>query len=340
MDSRDRQYSSEVLPGIFKISLPIPGKQPGPVNAYLFQGDPLTLLDTGMKTHAGRLRLALEELGYSFSDIRQIVITHGHVDHYGSAKTVRDEGGAVVLAHAEEIPYISTTTTRSAYRKNARFLAIIGVPVHLRLSFRLMRHFFYRMADCCPVDRALAAGDRVRLGSYEGTVIETPGHSKGSICLYLEKERALFSGDHILKHVTPNAFIMFEDEYVMPRRSSQREYYESLAAVEKLNPVIVFTAHGNNIDNLAETTGMYRRCFEERQRAILGIMREGKRDVYSIARRLFPEIGGKRRILDIYLAVSEVYTHLQVLESGGMVRREKKGRRLFFEIEPPPAYLP
>ena len=74
------------MPDVYSIKLPLSGYKPGPVNVYLFKGDKITLIDTGMKQTANLLRKALEEHGIRFSDIDNIVVTHGHVDHYGAAK--------------------------------------------------------------------------------------------------------------------------------------------------------------------------------------------------------------------------------------------------------------
>ena len=66
-----RQYkcSVEVLPDVFCIRLPLPGRKPGPVNVYLFKGRKNTLIDTGMAQTAGILKKALAEHHLGFADI-------------------------------------------------------------------------------------------------------------------------------------------------------------------------------------------------------------------------------------------------------------------------------
>jgi glyoxylase-like metal-dependent hydrolase (beta-lactamase superfamily II) len=112
---------------------------------------------------------------------------------------------------------------------------------------------------------------------------------------------------------------MLESDFDIPWRMSQVEFYDSLKKIESLAPRIVYPAHGNPITDLPGTTTMYREQFSLRQKKILAILKKGEFPVYRIARSLFPEISGKRLPLEIFLAVSEVFTHLQVLEKDGMV---------------------
>ncbi len=323
----------EVMPNVFQIRLPLPGKKPGPVNSYLFTGANISLLDTGTVQTVEYLKRALGDLGYGFPDIDQIIVTHGHVDHYGAANQIIRQKGerARVGIHLADRRRVETgaEVTRRTYQ---RFIRLMGVPLGYRLGIRLLNRAFRSMAENCAVDFTLNEGDRIQLGDYTAGVVFTPGHSKGSVCLYLEKENVLFSGDHILGHITPNAFVMLERDHELPQRRSQEEYYDSVKKVENLSPKIVWPAHGPRIDDLTRITVGYRRSFRERQQNIQSILSAGPQTVYRIARNLFPEIGGKRILLDLFLAVSEVYSHLQVLDSEGPVAVGNRRGRLFFSI--------
>jgi glyoxylase-like metal-dependent hydrolase (beta-lactamase superfamily II) len=101
---------------------------------------------------------------------------------------------------------------------------------------------------------------------------------------------------------------------------SQAEFYTSLSKIEALKPMVVYPAHGKTITDLGMVAQFYRECFLERKNKILSILDAGEKNIYKIARRLFPEISGPRLPLEIYLAVSEVYTHVQMLESENQVR--------------------
>ncbi len=313
------------------IRLPLAGKRPGPVNVYLFTGETPALVDTGTRRTTRILKRALREIGYDFRDIKRIVVTHGHVDHYGAARRiVRSPGSmAEVAAHESDRSPIE----RGLEVPRSRFLGyyrLMGVPFAFKLSLLPMRLVFSSLAENCPVDRFIQDGETIRLGDYDARVIATPGHTKGSVSLYLEREGILFPGDHILGHITPNAFVMLEAEFDLPRRMSQVEFYDSLAIIENLAPRAVFPAHGDPIDDVRSVIAMFREQFALRQSRIMEILARGEYSAYRIARLLFPEIRGARLPLEIYLAVSEVYTHLQVLlDRGRATRRMQKGVLLF-----------
>ena len=315
---KEYKLSREILPDVYSITLPLPGKRPGPVNVYLFKGGTVTLIDTGMVQTAGLLEKALSEHGLRFSDIDRIIATHGHPDHYGAAKKIVKAGRAKVAAHPEDIVAIESGMDVSRKRYKI-FLKLMGVPLSVGILLRLLFIIFSQMAENCPVDIVMNDGDEIELGKYRAKIIGTPGHSKGSICVFLEKEKVLFCGDTIIEHITPNAFLMLDEKEKLPVRLSQSEFYESLVKIKNLRPSIIYSAHGKDVSDLEQIIEGYKKAFAERQEKVLSLVRAGEKNVYRIARLLFPEIGGIRLPLEIYLSISEVYTNIQVLQRDGKV---------------------
>jgi len=304
------------MPGVYAVTLPLPGEKPGPVNAYLFKGrDNITLLDAGTSKAFGVLRAALAEHGLNGAGIDRIVLTHSHIDHYGAVKKILRSSSSFidVAGNFTRTTSIATGLGVSRNTMNA-FLALMGVPVLVRQSMRVLSSALTLLGEKCRVTTLLKEGQTVTLGDYQGRVIETPGHTVDSICLYLEKEQVLFSGDHILPHITPNAFVMLTEGCPLPVRRSQQEFYASLDKINRLAPRLVFPAHGGMIDNLTAVTAMYTENFKQREMLIAGIIAGGESVVYRISRKLFPNLNTARLPLEIFLAVSEVFTHVQMLE--------------------------
>jgi glyoxylase-like metal-dependent hydrolase (beta-lactamase superfamily II) len=323
-------------PDIIRIRLPMLGKKPGPMNVYLFAGrDNITLLDTGSSMTVRRLKKELQQLGLRFADITRIVLTHGHLDHQGGAHAIASHCGPnlQVCAHRDEIEAIQTGSDAplTVYH---RFLEMNGTPYPLRLAMFLMLFWNRRLTRTCRVNHPLENGNRIQLGDYEAEVVATPGHTRGSICLFLPRKKVLFCGDHILGHITPNALPVLEKTAPLPVRRSQEEYYNSLEAIEKIDPAIIYPGHGAKIGDFPKLCAFYRKCFRQRQTKLVEIVEKHPGlSVYEIARRLFPGLKGKAFVLDLYLAISEAYTHLQVLEARGRIRMD-------LEESTPPFALP
>jgi len=322
---------AEVLDDVYRITLPLPGPRPGPVNAYLFRGAENALVDTGTRRTARLLERRLASLGITPRDLARVVVTHGHLEHYGAARYLaqRSRGSLAVEAHGEDRRVIERGLEAPRMRY-LEYYRMMGVPFAHRLSLGALQTVFSLYADTCPVDRELSDGDTILLGDRRGRVISTPGHTRGSVCIFLEKERVLFTGDHILGHITPNAFVMLEEEGGLPFRLSQEEYFASLEKAERLGARIAHPAHGRPVEDIPAIIAMYGEQYARRSSSILDILGEGEMTAYAAARRLFPALRGPRLPLELYLAVSEVFTHLQVLmRDGNAVSRDAGGPMLF-----------
>lgn len=217
-------------------------------------------------------------------------------------------------------------------KRFVQYYRLMGVPYMYQVSLLAVRWVFKSMAEKCDVTRYITDGDTLDLGGRSARVISTPGHTRGSVSLYLEKDKILFPGDHILGHITPNAFVMLEADFSLPRRMSQVEFYESLAKIESLDPRLAYPAHGEPIKDVRAVIAMFREQFRLRQNNIMKVLAGGGHTVYEIGRILFPEIRGRRLPLEIFLMVSEVYTHLQVLEKEGRVVSLERNGALRFAV--------
>jgi len=102
--------------------------------------------------------------------VKQIVITHAHIDHVGGAMKLRAATGASILLNQNDYALLKMLALQAAW---------IGVPDPGNVE----------------IDRSISTGETVSAGSYTAQVLHTPGHTEGSICLYFELEKKLIAGD-------------------------------------------------------------------------------------------------------------------------------------------------
>ncbi len=167
----------ELISGVYVIDL-------GMVYAYLYQeADRLTLFDSGLATHGQRILDEIGAIGRSPDDLHQIVVSHYHADHAGALAELQERTGAKVLVHRLDAPVV-----RGEVDEPAAVLSDAEREFHERIT-----------ADVPPlpparVDRELQDGDEIEMdGGAE--LVHVPGHTAGSIALFLPKRRLLFTGD-------------------------------------------------------------------------------------------------------------------------------------------------
>ena len=151
-------------------------------NIFLLTGDNLTLVDTGFRGRTKQILKATRRLGYSPSDIGNIIITHHHADHIGNLASLKGLTGAKVIAHPADIPYIDGRLPQPG-------------PIGPRwLKKTLASLFSLWTTTPVIVDVLVNDGDVLpMLGGIK--VLHSPGHTPGSICLFLPQERLVIAGD-------------------------------------------------------------------------------------------------------------------------------------------------
>jgi glyoxylase-like metal-dependent hydrolase (beta-lactamase superfamily II) len=123
------------------------------------------VIDPGDEDERILMALADEKL-----TLKYIINTHGHFDHVAANKAMKDATGAKILIHEEDAPMLSHLSS-------------------MAVSFGLS-------AENSPApDKFISDGDIIKFGEISLKVIHTPGHSRGGVSLYCEKEKILFAGD-------------------------------------------------------------------------------------------------------------------------------------------------
>jgi glyoxylase-like metal-dependent hydrolase (beta-lactamase superfamily II) len=309
-----------VLPNLYQIEIPTPFPI-GPVNVYVAYDAPadgLTLVDCGPRTweaHAA-LEAALSALGHSIRDVRRILVTHAHADHYGLAGDLVADApaGTHVFTHPFNRPALEANDEEDDRRLAfyADLLNVAGVPKDLRLSIARMRHSVGEYAAPVQVTGALNDGDRLTLAGRAWQVLHTPGHSTGLVCLYEPASHVLLSNDHLLRDISSNPLVEPPPGQAQRLRSLV-EYIAQLRRISAMDITVAWPGHGEPIHDVTDLVRQREAFHARRAGRILELLDSGALTMYQIAHRLFPKLDP----MNFFLAISEVLGHLELLESEG-----------------------
>jgi hydroxyacylglutathione hydrolase len=148
------------------------------VYAFVLVGERTWLLDTGVAGSEQLLLRTAAGASRGRPDVERILLSHGHVDHLGSARALKQTTGALVAAHPAERHWIEDIDRQARERPVPGFHQLAGGSV--------------------TIDEELADGQRLTLDpNLTLRVLHTPGHSPGSTSFLLEQEGILFTGDAV-----------------------------------------------------------------------------------------------------------------------------------------------
>jgi len=314
------------------------------VQVYVVEGDPLTLIDTGVRRDNARAALerAFEELGVELSDVRRVVLTHYHTDHMGQVATLREAGADVeVWVHeddAEDVEFFSVEREERIETSNALFREH-GAPRDLleRQAERIRReiHGVPPLAAPTRVDRPLRDGERIPFKDFELEVLHAPGHTAGHIVLAEEATGTLLTGDHLMGNAVP-----FTESFYLPglpdpsdaigRRPRFRGLPAYLASLRRLRGGsfrTILPAHGGILDRPARVIDEALLFYEVRvqrvERIVARIAAEhGDASAWDVWRELFPKLDPDTQMRTRMVMVIGA---LDVLEDEGRARPIRRG---------------
>lgn len=177
-------------------------------NIYLIDNE--VLVDTGTGIFFNEIKEELENLKIDLNGIHTIVNTHCHFDHSGGDKNFRDLCNAKIAIHEKDKEALETGEGTLA-------------------------ELFGKKQKAVTVDYVLKEGDKIKTKNFNFVVISTPGHTKGSICLYEKNKKILISGDTIFADSVGRTDFP---------SGSLEDLIKSLKKLSKLNIMYLLPGHG------------------------------------------------------------------------------------------------
>lgn len=195
-----------IAKNIYRMGVPLKGNPLKEINSYLIRGkDRDLLIDTGFRREECMkvLRAGLEEAGSSKERV-DVFLTHLHSDHSGMAAEIAGPDSRIFL-HRRDLELMEKVLDgRNKADMAARFTSEGMDPDMVE---RIQTTNPARLSALEKIDSRFTAiedGHRFRVGDYELEAVLMPGHSSGQMMLWLESEKIMFTGDHVLFDITPN----------------------------------------------------------------------------------------------------------------------------------------
>jgi len=326
----DGAKTREVIDGVVQVFLPLP-MRPTIVNVYLVRcGDGWTLVDTGMHTgdSLNALRGALAEVGIAPRDIRRIVCTHHHMDHYGSSEPLRELMHAEVHLHPLEAE--RAASAHDAIGENAEYLRRNGIPeVPPERQMPPMSRIVGTLYRPAIPDQLLADGDELPLGDGRRLdVVWTPGHTPGHCCLLLQPDGVLFVGDHLLPKITPHVGIISDDA-----GDPLGDFLASLRKVGELDVETVLPAHGAVYYDHRKRVTQLIEFHDYRMQVMLDVIRGRPATAYDVALEAF-DLTPHSPFQQQFPATFETLAHLEHMRLEGRTEKVVLDDRVVWRAKP------
>ena len=318
--TRELGRGERVIPGLWRLRLPLPFAGVPHCNAWAVAADGgLVLFDTGMHEPGSMadLERAMAQVGLSVDDVRLLVCTHAHIDHWGQAATICDRTGCEMWMHPNhQHGFAAATDPGTVLARRLEIGRQSGVPQSALERYAAeAREMPSGIARVIEPDRPLVAGVSIDTDLGTWTVYETPGHAPSHVCLFQSERRLLISGDHVLGRIS-----LYFDYGWTPDPIG--EFLASLDVVDELDARLALSGHGKPFLDVHGHIEGNRRLVAQRLEAVLARVREGPATALEITPRLHDE---PLTEANAGWWLPETLCYLNHLERLGQIQRDSDG---------------
>lgn len=312
----------EVAPDIYQVCLPLPFALRS-VNCYLLRAEEgWMIIDAGLNVPEARAiwQATFAALGIGPDDLKQIILTHVHPDHFGLAGWLQAWSGAPVLASPRE-----AELTRQIWESNNLPQAVLelagmeSLPETMQQGMIAAVYLLREMTLPHPqrID-LIEPGATLPAGRRRLTALHAPGHSDGQLLFYDAADRLLLCGDQVLQKITPNIGL-----WPISEPDPLGRYLASLRALAGLEVRLALPGHGSLITAWQTRLAELEQHHAERLAAMLAAINGVGSAPYDICAQIF-EVD-KLTEHEMRFALAETLSHLEYLVGQGQLRREVNG---------------
>jgi glyoxylase-like metal-dependent hydrolase (beta-lactamase superfamily II) len=318
---RELGRGERVLPGLWRLRLPLPWPGVPHGNAWaIAAGSGIVLVDTGYHEPGSlaQLERALDQVNLRLDNVRLLVCTHAHSDHWGQAAPICERAGCELWLHPNH-----EHATRSADDPEASLARRIEVGRQSGVPEDALRRYADRIgaipsgiARAIEPDRELVGGVEIETDLGPFFVYETPGHAPSHVCLFGPERRLLISGDHVLGRIS-----LYYDYGWSP--DPVGEFLASLDVVDRLDARLALSGHGRPFVDVHGHIDGNRSLVQERLGAVLEALGGSEP---RTALEISPSVYGEpvTEYNGSWL-LSQTLCYLRHLELQGRVAREPDG---------------
>jgi glyoxylase-like metal-dependent hydrolase (beta-lactamase superfamily II) len=322
----NRPVIEEVLPSLYRVEVPLPRNPLKATNSYILKSDRNLIVDTGMnqKECMDALSAAFKYLNIDLT-CTDFFVTHLHADHLGLVGELVDASSIVYFNQ----PDAETINNQQLWQDLFLMAGKHGFS-DSELKSALGMHPGHRYSPKGPLKFTIVReGDRITAGDYNWQCVETPGHTRGHICLYESKRKILISGDHILGDITPN--ISSWDD----RGNPLRDYRQSLDKVSAMEVELVLPGHRSVLTECKRRIDELKVHHELRLEELSDILHNiGAASAYQIASLMRWDIIAENwngfPIMQKWFATGEAIAHLKYLEEEGAVLKNLEDSKILY----------
>ena len=315
---------------VIQLKVPMSRNPLGKTFSY-FLKESNTLIDTGVPSEEAWNGLydQLQVYGTKPKDIERVIITHLHNDHMGLVEMLREHDIEVWAGSAaKERQEMMVKEWDNLYENTLNELDLFGGQEY-RHNITKNKYVFKSDVKPLHIDRYLEDGEKITLGDQNLEVIWTPGHSYEHICMLNQKDRILFSGDHVLPKITSHVAL-----HSYRKHNPLGEYLSSLEKVENIDVDVILPGHEWTFHDLKPRVEQLKAHHRDRLDEMKDTLEDGPQTVYDIGSKVhwdsrpWPAMTfwTKR------MAATETYAHLFYLMSIDEIKREHRKDTWYFTV--------